>query len=150
MQKVVLYLDRTPRSWRGTWDPCGCDMARKATWQRHADPRAEVARTPGRATQVHADARVAPRGNVRGWQVMGPWVSGPRKEYWGGNAKALRRPTLYTLIFPLFPPCGTMSPLNLTFAGHVAKRGASDQSRQLRHVDRVDVESTGSPSKHVR
>ena len=28
--------------WSGrgaTWDPRGCDMARKATWQCHADPR---------------------------------------------------------------------------------------------------------------
>ena len=32
-------------------------MARKATWQHHADPRAEEARTC-----VHANARVAPRG----------------------------------------------------------------------------------------
>ena len=34
------------------WDQCGCDMAHKATWQRHADPHerlhgADVARTPG-------------------------------------------------------------------------------------------------------
>ena len=47
------------------WDLRGCDMACKATWQRHADPReqlrgAEVARTYGRAMGVHADARVAP------------------------------------------------------------------------------------------
>ena len=37
-------------------------MARKATWLCHADPRAEVARTRGSATRVHADARVASRG----------------------------------------------------------------------------------------
>ena len=60
-------------------------MARKATWQRHADPRerlrgTEVARTRGRATRVHADAQVAPRRmrGASGWQVMGPRVSGPR------------------------------------------------------------------------
>ena len=48
-------------------DPRGCDMARKATWQCHADPRehlhgAKLAWTRGRATRVHAEARVAPRG----------------------------------------------------------------------------------------
>ena len=42
-------------------------MACKATWQRDADPRehlcgVDVAQTRGRATQAHADARVAPRG----------------------------------------------------------------------------------------
>ena len=49
------------------WDPGGCDMARKATWQHHADPRerlrsAAVARTRGRATRVNADTGVAPHG----------------------------------------------------------------------------------------
>ena len=44
---------------------CGCDMARKATWQHHEEPHehlcgADVARTHGRATPVHADAWVAP------------------------------------------------------------------------------------------
>ena len=42
-------------------------MACKATWQRHADPRerlrgADVAPTRGRATRVHAEAWVVPRG----------------------------------------------------------------------------------------
>ena len=37
------------------WDPRGCDMARKATWQSHASPLerqrdADVARMCGRAT----------------------------------------------------------------------------------------------------
>ena len=48
-------------------DPRGCDMACKATWQCHADPRehlhgTEVARTRGRAMRVDGDARAAPRG----------------------------------------------------------------------------------------
>ena len=71
-------------------------MVCNATWQRHADPRVEVPWTRGRDTQVHADAQVAPRGSVRGWQVMGPRVSGPKLEYWGGNANAQERPTFYT------------------------------------------------------
>ena len=33
---------------------------------------AEVARTRGRAMRVHANARVAPRGNVRGLAGEGP------------------------------------------------------------------------------
>ena len=40
-------------------------MARKATWQRHVDPRerlhgTDVAQTRGKATRVHVDAWVAP------------------------------------------------------------------------------------------
>ena len=51
------------------WDPRRCDIARKALWQCHADPReclraADVAQTRGRAKRVHADAWVAPT-----WQV---------------------------------------------------------------------------------
>ena len=47
------------------WDLRGCDIACKATWLCHADPRerlhgVDVARTRGRATQAHADAWVAP------------------------------------------------------------------------------------------
>ena len=43
------------------WDPRGCDMARKAMWQSHADPHerlhgADVAWTRGRAMRAHADA----------------------------------------------------------------------------------------------
>ena len=58
-------------------------MVHKATWQRQADPcerlcGAEVARKRGRATRVHADAQVVPRGGVRGLRVMGPQVSGPK------------------------------------------------------------------------
>ena len=37
-------------------------MARKTTWQRHADPRMDVGRTRDKATRAHADARVVPRG----------------------------------------------------------------------------------------
>ena len=60
-----------------------CDVACKAMWQSHVNPRgclcgAEVARMRGSATRVHADAQVAPRDSVRGLGVMGPWVRGPR------------------------------------------------------------------------
>ena len=49
------------------WDPRGCDMVHKATWQSHASPHGrlcgvDVARTRGGATRVHVDAVVAPRG----------------------------------------------------------------------------------------
>ena len=42
-------------------------MAPKAMWQHHENPRErlrgmDVARTRGRATRAHADARVVPRG----------------------------------------------------------------------------------------
>ena len=52
--------------------------------------------------------------------MKGPQVSGPWLDNWGGNANALRRPTLYTRVFPLFSPCGTMFPLNFSFASDVA------------------------------
>ena len=62
-QKGVIF-PQEPRADMAQ-DLLGCDMARKTTWQCHADPRerlrgAEVARTRGRATQVHVDAQVAP------------------------------------------------------------------------------------------
>ena len=51
-------------------DPCGCNVARKATWQSHASPRGSLGGMSGRgcvaeATRVHADARVARHGNKR-------------------------------------------------------------------------------------
>ena len=55
-----------------TWDPCGCDMTHKATWQRHANPHADVARARGKATRVHADTQVAPT-----WQCEGLAGDGP-------------------------------------------------------------------------
>ena len=62
-KKLVIFPQESQAD--VAWDPRGCIMARKATWQRHADPReplcgAEVAWTRSRATRVHADARVAP------------------------------------------------------------------------------------------
>ena len=45
-----------------------------------------------------------------GWQLEGPRVSGPWLEYWGGNAIALNRPTLYTDGALFFLPCVTMFP----------------------------------------
>ena len=46
------------------WDPRGCDMAHKAMWQHHTDPRerfhgADVAQTCGTVTRVHTNAWVA-------------------------------------------------------------------------------------------
>ena len=67
-KKGFFYLHKTR----------GADVARKATWQRHADPRAEVTRTRDKTTRVHANTRVVPRGSVRGagrWRahgLMGP------------------------------------------------------------------------------
>ena len=86
----------------------------------------KVARTRGRASRVHANARVAPRGRDSGWQVMGPRVSGPRLDSWGGNANALFCPIFYTYQIPSFPPCGTMFHVNLFFPGHVVEQGALD------------------------
>ena len=72
MQKRGFISPQDPQSWRGMRDPRGCDMARKATWQHHADPRAKVAQTRGKATRVHANARVAPCGSVKGLAGDGP------------------------------------------------------------------------------
>ena len=49
------------------WDPRGCGMARKATWQSHASPcgrlrGVDMTWTRSGATRVHTDAWVAPRG----------------------------------------------------------------------------------------
>ena len=61
-----------------------------------------------------------------GWQLEGPWVSGPWLGIWGGNAKALPRSKFYTRESPCFLSCGTMFPRKFTFAGDVALRRASD------------------------
>ena len=42
--------------------------------------------------------------------MKGPGVSGPWLDSWGGNANALRRPSLYMRGSPIFLPCGTMFP----------------------------------------
>ena len=76
------------------------------------------------ATRVQADTWVAPCGmSVR---LASDGYSGPRLEYWGGNVKALFRPRFYTHHFPSFPPCRTMFPFDLFFAGHVATSWALD------------------------
>ena len=66
----------------------------------------------------HASPRGRPGGAMwqGGWQVKGPWVSGPWLEVWGGNANAFSRPTFYTYLLLNFLPCGTMSPWKITFA----------------------------------
>ena len=69
-------------TWVPAWRTGGADA-----WQCHASPRG---RMDGATWQC-----------VRGLRVMGPRVSGPRWEYWGGNANALRCPTLYTRHFSL-------------------------------------------------
>ena len=72
---------------------------------RHARPRGRAARAhvrhrwrTGRGHVVggHEGPRGRPGGTTwqRGWQVKGPWVSGPWLEYWGGNAIALNRPPI--------------------------------------------------------
>ena len=105
--------------WRGTRDQLtwhaglarGCDTTLRPRRRAARGPReAQVARTRGRR----------PRGSTRtpvwgatwqgGWCVKGPQVNGPWWGYWGGNAKALPRPTFYTHKFRLFLPCGTMFP----------------------------------------
>ena len=87
---------------------------------------AQMARARGRG---HASPRGHPGGAT--WQsggshLEGPRVSGPWLGVWGGNANALRRPLLYTHLFRLFSPCGTMFLQNSLPAGHVAERDASD------------------------
>ena len=78
--------------------------------------------------------------------MKGRRVSGPSLDSWGGNANALRRPNLYTRVFSIFLPCGTMFPLKFSFAGDMAARWASDaiamhQSRG-RGVHLIDIKCT--------
>ena len=51
--------------------------------------------------------------------MKGPRDSGPWLEYWGGNANALPRSTLYSRFSPLILPCGTMFPRKSYLAGDV-------------------------------
>ena len=71
-QKGGIFSARTAGQRGAAWDPRGCKMTPKATWQCHADPRehlrgVDVARTRGKATRAHADARVTPRGTRSDW-----------------------------------------------------------------------------------
>ena len=75
-KKGVIFLQESRSD--VAWDPRECNMAHKATWQCHVNPRerlrrAEVVRTRGRATRVHVDTRVAPRGK----RVFGLVSDGP-------------------------------------------------------------------------
>ena len=121
-----------------------CGTCADATW--HARPR-------GSATRTHASACMAWwwRGRVAGPHEstqMPTWrLHGMRWAGWGSNAIALFRPTFYTYQFPSFPPCGTMFPINLFFAGHVAKQGASDEIAWIKVRRSRGLESTRSPSE---
>ena len=60
--------------------------------------------------------------------MMGPWVSGPRLEYWGvlgpcGQREGLRG---FHIIYPTFPFYFVRVGLMCLFSGDVASRGASD------------------------
>ena len=108
------------------------EPTRVPVWRGHVAGPRESTWTPGWCL----------RGSVRGWQVMGPWVSGPRLDSWGGSANELFHPTFYTYHFPLFSLCGTMFPLNFSFVGDVAA---------LRTLDAITLNKVcRSPSKHVR
>ena len=113
-----------------TWSSSGVMWRRRVAW----------------AMRVHANARVAQRGRG-GWQVKGPRVSGPSLDSRGGNAHALRRPSLYTRDFPFFLPCRTKLPRVLVFAGHMAASRASDTI--ARRPSR-GLGSTQPSSRHVR
>ena len=127
-------------------------------------------RPRGRATRTHAgvcvvrrwrrgmagprESTLTPgwclRGNVRGWQVMGPRVSGPTLASLGGNANVLFCPTFYTYHFPPFSPCGTMFPLNFSFGGNVTALQTLDAIALIKAHRSCGPESMRSPSKHVR
>ena len=128
-----------------------------ATW--HARPR-------GSATQTHTRrwrGRLAgPRESTQmpewrhmarewlGLRVMGPWVSGPKLEYWGGNTKALRSLTFYTLPFRRFPPCGTMFSWNRKsqVTWHYATRRM--RPSWLKCIDCVEPSPPNCHQMHVR
>ena len=76
--------------------------------------------------------------------MKGPQVSGPWLEYWGGNAIALNRPTLYTHGFPFFLTYGTMFPHVFYVQDTWRHRGRWIHGHQSRRVDTMDLESTRS------
>ena len=116
----------------------GCNVALRPRGRATAGPReAQVALTRGRRPRgwVHADAyegcHVAcgfAYGGPTG--IVGPWLGSG-----GGNTKALHRPLFYTRYSFPSPPCGTMVPRSLTFAGHVAAQRTSD-ARALMEICR--------------
>ena len=105
----------------------------EATWQSHGWPTRGAGGAQGAATWQGA---MHPRGSTwvpewgTTWQRVGRWrahgIVGPGKIVGGSNAKALHRPLIYTRYSSPFPPCGTMVPRSLTFAGHEAAQRTSD------------------------
>ena len=86
--------------------------------------------------------------------MKGPRVSGLWLDSWGGNAKALFRPSLYTRHFPPFLPCGTMFPQKFVFAGHVAASQkldtrASNKSRRYSGLEVHAITIRARALKHV-
>ena len=79
----------------------------------------------------------APRGGrgVGIWRahgLVGPRVSGPWLDFWGGNAICVSRPLIYRSEEYFFLPCGTMSHTGLSFAGHVDAQGMLDRIKRRR------------------
>ena len=72
---------------------------------------------------------------------MAPWL-----EYWGSNANALPRSTLYTRSSPLSLPWGTMFPRKSSLVGDMAAPWASDMI--ARHPSR-GLGSTRLSIKHM-
>ena len=79
--------------------------------------------------RIHTDAHDGRHVATGGWQVKSPRVSGPCLEYWGGNANALPRSTLYTCYSPLILLCGTMFPRKSSLAGDVDVLRALDTNQ---------------------
>ena len=52
--------------------------------------------------------------------MKGPQVSAPGLEYWGGNAIALNRPTLYTDVSLFFSSVWDYVPTRFFYARHMA------------------------------
>ena len=78
------------------------------------------------------------------WHLEGPRVSGPWLGLWGGNANALPCPSLYTHNFFVFILCGTMFPLNHSFAGNVVASRALNPIVRRRSVHAIEIRTRAS------
>ena len=77
-----------------------CADARRNSRPRDRAARAHAAQGGADADRGHASARERPGGATwreGGWQVEGPWVSGPWLVIWGGNTNALYHPSFSSL-----------------------------------------------------
>ena len=126
-------------------------MACKATCQSRASPRdAQVARMRGKATRVHADARMAPRGMRGADTLRAHGLVGP-SEIIGAVTQMCYAPLHFILVVSsLFFRVGLCYREFLNLQDTWQHYECGIRSFHIRRVDLVDSGPLDCPQKHMR